>query len=298
MACGATVGKAIARSNRPPHNAAQAQAKGIRVTKALISGAWDEAKAIFARDGALLVTVVLAMVVLPEVLSAVIAPRTNRDGTSALLALVTGAVGIVGQLALIRLALGPSTTVGAAIGHGLRRFPAAFAALVLVMVAMIAICLPFAIVGSLLGAEIPSTGHKVGPATALLLLILLMVMVAASVRFMMTSAIAVAEPAGPLAIVRRSWDLTRGHYFTLLGLLLSLFLVLIVVGMVAGALGGIAARLLSPDLEPFSAGAMIVGVADGIAQGAFSLLSSLMFARVYARLSSGAPTVGVPSSAG
>ena len=87
-----------------------------------ISRAWDETRDIFNRDGSLLIAVSLALIVLPGVLVGIIGPQTPAAAESAsggiqLLRLLAALITIVGQLALIRLALGPSTTVKDAIDY-------------------------------------------------------------------------------------------------------------------------------------------------------------------------------------
>ena len=49
---------------------------------------------------------------------------------------------MIGQLAIVRLAIGPSTTVGQAIAHGARRFPAALGALLIIIAALFVLLIP------------------------------------------------------------------------------------------------------------------------------------------------------------
>src|SRR3954447_10061944 len=100
-----------------------------------ISKAWDETKAIAARDGRLIGAVALALVLFPQAIVGVIAPPAALSGEEAqswapLLSLIVAVIGVVGQIAIIRLALEP-TSVGEAISHGLRRVASAIGALLL-----------------------------------------------------------------------------------------------------------------------------------------------------------------------
>ncbi|MGH6659248.1 MAG: hypothetical protein ACREBM_06310, partial [Sphingomicrobium sp.] len=93
-----------------------------------ISTAWDETKAALASDGRLFVSVALALIGVPSMITALIAPQgmtiENRGPLWVdLLLFVFMLLALVGQLALIRLALKPSITVGGAIAHGARRMP-------------------------------------------------------------------------------------------------------------------------------------------------------------------------------
>src|SRR5256885_7186342 len=96
------------------------------VPKMSISLAWDESRAVLARDGKLLGTVALALFVLPGIILDLSMPEAAVGefppaGPWMAVAGVAILVSLIGQLAIIRLAMGPHLTVGEAIGHGARR---------------------------------------------------------------------------------------------------------------------------------------------------------------------------------
>jgi hypothetical protein len=270
---------------------------GVKVDRKLsISRAWDEAKPILSRDGGLLATVAAALIVLPTALIGAVVPESSASLGHSLLELAAGLVVIVGQLALIRLALQPPTSVGAAIGHGARRFPSMFGAMVLLVLAMLVLIVPLVLLSMVLGVDLPSPGDVPTGSALLLVLLAVLLILAVSIRFTMATPVATAEQAGPLAILRRSWALTSGHFFRLLGFVLLLGICLFALALAAGALGAIIGRLVSPDLEPMSVGALILGLFSGLAQAAFTILSSVMLARIYVQLAGGETEVSVPSA--
>jgi hypothetical protein len=264
-----------------------------------ISRAWDETRELFRRDGGLFVAVALALIVLPEVVVGIVAPETGAKPTSIdqLLRMIAGLIALAGQLSLIRLALGPSTTVGDAIAHGVRRFPSAFGAVLLLVLAAVLIMVPLALIlGPLMGADIARmtaqpTGHQ-----ATLVLVLVLIILALSVRFTVLSPVASAEPIGPISIIKRSWNLTRGHYWRLLGLVVLLLIAALALLITGSLIGGLLARLLSSDIARFSLGALILALVSGVAQGAFSVMASLMLARVYVQLAGREVEASVPST--
>lgn len=269
-------------------------------SKLSISRAWDESLEIFRRDGGLLVSVALALIVLPAIVVGIVAPPepgATTSGSAQLLRLVAGLIAVVGQLALIRLALGPSTTVGDAISHGARRFPSALGAIILLILIMAVVTIPIMGVLAVLAGIDPATMES-NPTrqVGFLVIIMCLIALAISVRFTLISSVASAEAIGPFAIIKRSWDLTQGHYWRVLGLVLLLLIAAVVLLMTAGLLGGLFARLVSSGIEPFSIAALIVAVVAGAAQGAFSVLASVMLARVYAELAGGGAEATVPSS--
>jgi hypothetical protein len=254
-----------------------------------ISRAWDETREIFRRDGGLLVSVALALIVLPEVVVGIISPPQATVGADApagmqLLRFIVAMISLIGQLALIRLALGPSTTVGSAIGHGARRFLPALGAVVLLIVGLGILAVPLIILLSLaLGVDLAHLSGRPTGAVAWMYAIIGLAAVLISVRFTLVSPVASAEKVGPLAIIKRSWRLTGGNYWRLLGFILLLIVATLVLMIAAGVVGGLLARMFSPSIEPMSIGALILASFAGAAQGAFSILASVMLARVYAQ---------------
>lgn len=267
-----------------------------------MSHAWDETRQIFARDGGLLSAVALALLVLPEIVAGLVAPPAMPAVSTGgrVLALVAAFIGVIGQLALIRLALGPSTTVGEAIRHGARRFPAAFGALVLLMIGIAVVLIPLLALALAAGMiSMPAEGSAPTGAFGTILLVLIVLSLFLAVKFIMTVPIASAESIGPLAILKRSWNLTKGRYWPLFGLELLLLIAALALLVSAQFVGGSLAQILGGDVEPFSLGALILAVFMGVAQAAFTVLASVMLARIYAQLSGtpearpSVPTTGI-----
>ena len=99
----------IAPRERRPHKGAN---EGVFMSKLSLSPAWDETRAILARDGRLFVSVALALFVLPGLILNVTMPETVSGEMPAVgpwlaIAGVALLVSLVGQLAVIRLAIGP-----------------------------------------------------------------------------------------------------------------------------------------------------------------------------------------------
>src|SRR5690242_13821495 len=182
-----------------------------------LSIAWDEAKRIIGRDGGLLTAVALAMFVLPELLSGIVAPtiETSPSLTARIIALVAALVGVIGQLAVIRLALGPSTTVGDAIGHGFRRFPAVLGAVLLLALAIAVVVIPLLAICIAAGVIDMPSGGTTPPSFAIAVWLMVIGSLFLAVKFIMTIPVASAESPGPLAILKRTWMITAGNYWRL-----------------------------------------------------------------------------------
>lgn len=266
-----------------------------------ISEAWVETRERLRRDGNLFVTVALALLVLPQTLAGLIAPDGRVTGGAAPLMLAAALVSLVGQIALVRLATGPSASVGEAIGHGARRLLPTLAALILFGALIILLALPFIMAMIALGWIDPEAATPTGAAAGsfgLALLLLVVLAVALSVRLMLILPVSSAEGGGPLHVLRRSWRLTADHYARLLGLLLMLVVAALALMFVGAILGGIAARLAGGDAEPMSLAALIAAATSAAAQAAFTILSSVMLARTYLQLAGRGPAAASGPSSG
>ncbi len=263
------------------------------MAKLSLSRAWDETREVAGRDGKLIAAVALAMFFLPGVVLGVVNPQAGTfpaTATDAVVMLVVALVALVGQLAIVRMALGARMTVGEAIVHGARRVPS-------YLVAGVIWAGPFILAGYLVGVEVwqapeTATGGQAG--AALLIMIALLVV---GIRMMMTSPVATAEPAGPLAMVKRSWRLTSGNWWRLFALICLFLLVMAIVMGALGAVLGILSRLFLGPIEPMTVGALFVAAVTQLVSAIFTTGLLIMLARIYAQLAGPAhDAVSVPNS--
>ena len=255
-----------------------------------ISSAWEETKSVLERDGRLFASVALALIILPAAIMGVLDPRVDQGQQAPawfnLLILVVSLISLAGQLALIRLALGPSVTVGGAIGHGFRRLPIYVLALIVLTIGVVLVTMPFvlAAVGLGMNLETGTEAQITGPFLWILLLYLVAIF-ALMTRFLLTMPVASLERTGPLDMLKRSWSLTSGHWAKLFGFLivalLGAALVILSVALVVGSL----TALLFDSSGPMTLAALIQGIAQAIVTGIFSVLFTLMLARFYVQLS-------------
>jgi hypothetical protein len=256
--------------------------------KLSISAAWDESKALLARDGRLLVTVALALVALPSAINGLLNPGgVNASAAPLWMDAVTLAVSLIalaGQLALIRLALGPSITVGGAIAHGFRRLPYYFVAVLMLVVAMFVVAIPLAIVLTAMGVRLDAKPLVVTPPLMIGSLLYFGLLLFVAVRLLLSSSVASAEEVGPVAILKRSWRMTAGYWWPLFGFLL-IFLVAALIGVLAiGSAAGVIVGLTVGAIQPMSASALIVALVQSLVSAGISTLFAVMIARTYLQL--------------
>jgi hypothetical protein len=262
-----------------------------------ISAAWEQAKAIVGREGRLLAAVALALIVLPQVVLAVVGAPIGPDATmlSRLIYVAVVILGFVAQIALNRLAIGPSVTVGDAITVGLSRVVSLFAAIIVVLIGLMLVAV---VLMTAMGAAklitIPGPGQTPPPPLIAALIVLTAL---AFAIFQLIFPVAAAETGNPLRLLSRSWQLARGHYLRLLAFILVVFVGLgAVVLLIQLGVGSLVLLALGPA-NAGSLSALVLGLIAGTIQACFTIVTAVMLARIYVQLAGrGEPQAGVPNS--
>lgn len=260
------------------------------MAKLSISNAWDQSRAILSRDMKLFAAVALALIVLPGTISDLVTPAAPpgelpEPGAWMLVALAAMVIGLVGQLAIARLAATSGLTVADSIRHGAKRMPSYLASILLWV-------LPFALVLTLLMPHITPAQPK--PAAALAFLIVLGLALFIFVRLSPAVAVASQEGTGPLAILKRSWALTRGNWWRLFGFLLICIAALLVLFIAVGAVVGTVVGLFTGgEVEPMSIAALVIALVTQMVTSMVTVVFVVMLARIYVQLSA-APGTGLP----
>jgi hypothetical protein len=262
------------------------------VAKLSISSAWDETRAVLRADGKLLTIVALALLVLPGTVSELVTPpvpqgQLPEPGPWLAVFIVAVLVAIVGQLAIVTLALGDRLSVGQAIGHGARRMPIYF-------VAQLIWALPFAAVLIMLLPHIAPPNPR--PAAALLFILCFFVFLFIAVRMLLLAPISSADRIGPIAMIGRSWQLTSGSWWRLFGFLLLFLIAAGILILATAAIFGLVAQALPGKMEPFTIGALLVALATQIVQAGIYVVLMVMLARMYLQAGSPRAEPSVPSS--
>ena len=263
--------------------------------KLSLSRAWEESIAVLARDGRLFIAVALALFVLPGLvldvsMPDIVAGQLPPVGSWIAIGLVALLIWLVGQLAVIRLAMEPHVAVGEAIVHGLKR-------LVLYVLSAFLWLVPILIVGSVLSASLEINRNQPSVTAAITLILLTLVAIFLAVRLMLSSAVASAEDVGPLRILHRSWDLTRGNWWRLFAFVLLFWIGALCLVWAVESVAGVVVRLAVEDSGPRSLGGLLVSIVSQMISALLSVVCFVMLARIYVQLSgTDTPRASVPSS--
>lgn len=256
-----------------------------------ITAAWNEAEAFVRREARLLFPIAFMLVALPTAVLQLVTPRADPGqlpppGSWLLFLALATVTSAIGSLALTHLALQPGASVAEALQRGARRFIMLIGAGILVVVGAFLALVPLILA---LGA-VGMAGPGAGPSAALTLLV---VIVAASValllsaRLLLVTPVAAAEDVGPIGMLRRSWDLTRPHFWKLLKFVLLILVVFVVVSMVVFLLAGMVILALAGPPQPGSLGAFLAVLAAAALNMVFAVYVAALHARIYRQLVGG-----------
>ncbi len=269
--------------------------------KLSIGKAWEETSAFLGREARLVAPVALALFALPAVLADWAYPGgTAGSGASWLLLVVLVAV-LIGQMTVVLLVNGWRGSIGEAIGKAARRLPVLLAALAIVFLPVVLIA-TIALGATLVGAGItdpaavtPATLARV-PGVAWIVIVLALIFIFLGVRMFPAAATAASEGAGPIALIKRCWRLTRGTFWRLLVLVLLLGLAGLILDWAVTAVVGSIAALATGEPKAFNTSALLIALATGLVGAIVSTVSAAMAGRVYAQLAGAEPTPTVTSA--
>ena len=261
-----------------------------------ITTAWNESVEFFKREAGLVLPVAFFLLAVPSALFQIMMPAPPVPGQAPeaglwllLLPLVIVA-SMVGSIAISWLALRPGSSVGEALQVGLRRFIMLFAASLLIAIAAVVVFVPLLLIVG--GASMMGTGGNPAAATGSMVLVLLIfgiAMIALWIRLMLMTPVTAAEPVGPIDIIRRSWELTAGHFWKLLGFMILLLVVAFVISVAIGAIFGILLFATVGPPEPGSLSMNLLTIVSALVQSVFGAILATILARIYVQVSGGNP---------
>lgn len=249
-----------------------------------IGDALNEASAFLGREARLVLPVAFMFIALPSAVLQAVLPETRPNelpepGLWIAVLPLAAAVGLVGSIALSFLALRPGASVGEALQRGLVRFLPVLGTVLLVVLAAFALFIPVAL---LIGMLALVTGIA---ALALLMpLLSLLPLIVLWVRLLVMNAVGAAEEGGPLAILKRSWSLTAGHFWPLFGFLVLSLIAALAISAAVGAVGGSIIILAAGQPTPNGLSFYLLIILSALVQTLVSAFLQIMIARIYAQL--------------
>ena len=211
-----------------------------------------------------------------DVLNGIFEAEMGKILGISLLSMIAGFVGYLSVLVLLTDRSRP--TVGEAIMRGVRCLPTMLAATIIGYFALMLGVIVISLIGGVLSAVLG------GAAVALIIIATLALFLAAVVRFSMTLPVVVVESVfNPIAALQRSWRLTRGNAFKLLGFYALLFIAYVVITVLLMVVIGAASGLVSGG-EAGEVTLMFTSVLAGAIGAVVGVIASAVLAAVHAQL--------------
>lgn len=258
-----------------------------------ITNAWNETADFLKLHFGALFTIALAFVALPSVALQALGPVASapdevpEPGFWLLLIPAVLVLNVTASLAMSSLALGRQNVVGEAIAHGFRRVLPMLGAIAILIVGLSAVFIPLVALTGITPADLARPNPATAGKLALVMLLFVALGLFLAVRLLLMTPVAASERAGPLAIIRRSWDLTAGHFWKLLGFVVLMLIVLVVVMMVVTLIFGLIIGALMGAPLPGTTGGFVLGLVNSLVNAAIVVVSTTFIARIYVQLSGG-----------
>jgi membrane-anchored glycerophosphoryl diester phosphodiesterase (GDPDase) len=160
---------------------------------------------------------------------------------------------------------------------------------------MIPIFIAMTVIMLLSGVEPGGDGlgsrSSAGAASSLLVLLFVPAVLYLAVRLLPLVPIVANSDHGPITALKRSFAMTRGNFWKLLGFVLLLAIAFLVAGVAISAVVGTLVTLAFGRPEPWSVSLLLIALVGGLIQAAFVTIYSAMLARIAVQLDD-APTSG------
>ncbi|PTQ07348.1 hypothetical protein CLG96_17500 [Sphingomonas oleivorans] len=190
-------------------------------------------------------------------------------------------INIIGGLAISAMALIPNISVAEALRIAAARLWVVLAATLLAgFVAIVAISLA-SLLAAFLALIFGAAPTALSPLVTLLMFGGLSYIV---VRLVLLTPLVVDRPLGPLAALRESFMLAKGHFWRLLGMLLLMMIVAILLLFAVQSVTGLIAFLLGRGLGAGQLGMAIVALSSALLNAVISAAFYIILAAVYRQL--------------
>jgi membrane-anchored glycerophosphoryl diester phosphodiesterase (GDPDase) len=255
-----------------------------------MSAIWDESAAMIRRESHLMVPVALATVGIGSVISGLAQPETAAAGMSviAILGFVIGNIlGLVGNLALMALALMPGMSVGESLSLAVARLPKMLGIAVIFFIAIIALMIPVVIILKLSGAPISAnmTAEELPAVVILCALIVGALLLYVSARLLTLSAAVVDRNPPVIEAIKSSFAATRGIAGKIVGVVLLFLVLTLVISGAAASISGIVFGMIGKAVGAPLLGTLLATVVTGMVSALLSIISTVFGAMLYRKVS-------------
>ncbi|HEU0066584.1 MAG TPA: hypothetical protein VFQ57_05020 [Sphingomonas sp.] len=256
-----------------------------------MSNVWDRTTDVLRGRGGILASIAVATLFLPAIVSNAVTLFLMPGSTTfvmvgAVVTIVVLLLSMWGQLVLVAVASDPETTRTQAAARATARFPALIAVSIIAFLVLLLLFVP---IGAAIGmsgidfAAVTRTGAmpNIGRGTITFLSLYgLMILIAGlfvGVRMVLLNAVVLNERLA-LGAFRRSWSLTRGLTWRLVGVVV---LYVIVVGVAASAAQFVSGAIVGLIADSATTTAFLASVVAAVVTTIFSVVAAVFTAQLY-----------------
>jgi membrane-anchored glycerophosphoryl diester phosphodiesterase (GDPDase) len=256
-----------------------------------MSAIWDESAALIRRESHLLVPVALATVGIGAVISGLTQPETPAAGIGAMgiLGFMIGNIlSLIGNLALMALALMPGMSVRESLHLAITRLPKMLGIVIIFFLALLVLMLPIVIILKMSGAPI-SANMRPEELPGMAILLALMVSAAllyVSARLLTLTAVVIDRNPPAVDAIKSSFASTQGIAAKIVGVVLLFFVVTLVISGAVASIAGIVFGMLGKAVGAPLLGVGLTVLITGMVSALFSIVSTVFSAMLYRKLSS------------
>lgn len=257
---------------------------------------WERTTEVLSGRAGMLFGIAALTLVLPAIVRLVIAmtlPTTTPLGAIVgfVLALAVGLISLWGQLTIIAASSDPSIDAGAGYRLAAARLPAALGVTILLSIAAFVLMIPLIV--ALVAAHVDVTTlndatqiGNVPPGTAIFaavyIVVLAIVFLLAATRLTVLNPVVLHERLG-VAAIKRSWQLTRGLTWRILGVLVLFIVVAAIAGMAVQLVVGTLAALAF-GRDALATVLLVTSIASALLSAAFTVIALAFTAQLYVAL--------------
>ena len=255
---------------------------------------WDRTTEFLSDNLSALTPVALAAIFLPQAISNALEQASPAFGVGVVqvVGLVCALITLWGQLAIVALALDPDAGSRSAQAAATRAYGRALLVMIVLFVAVAVLALPILGVLAASGVDLtqwagtgavamaPDISLGAGTFLSLYGIALLIVLLFVAVRLVPVYPVILAEGKG-LAAIGRSFAVTRGITWKLVGVYLLFLLVFAVAAGAARSVFGSIVGLIAPGDGPFAAAAIVTALVGALVTTVFTVVVAAFSAKLY-----------------
>ncbi len=253
-----------------------------------MSSVWDESVAMIRKERHLLVPLALATIGVGSAISGYAQPKIAASESVALATfgfIVGTALSLIGNLAVMALALTPGLSVGDALHTAVARLPKFLGIIAVFALAISILMIPLILVLAASGVNEKMAMSELPPAAALCAFASIAVIFYFGARLITLNAVVVDRNPPIIESIKSSFAITRALTAKIIGVTILYIIVAVVIGGATSSIFGLAFNLIGKAIGSPVFAPVMSALVNGMVSALLSIVSTIFVATLYRRLS-------------